>query len=115
MVKYIIERTISEHRKVIDRVHLLHERLDTDPIRHVSDFLYSSKLCDKNESKFDTYLRVPSVAIPFSTGSGVLVRSCDASLGAILVAQLCKVLLSNYYDDKIVMWNIVDGFVPERL
>lgn len=32
------------------------------------------------------YLNVLRVAIPLSTVSGVLVRSCDASLGAILVA-----------------------------
>lgn len=39
---------------------------------------------------FSTYLNVLSVAIPLSTVSGVLVRSCDASLGAIMVAQMMR-------------------------
>ena len=48
---------------------------------------------------FGIYLKVLMVAKLFSTVSGVLVRSCDPSLGAILVAQMLNYLLHQFDDD----------------
>jgi hypothetical protein len=87
------EKTANNKRAVqnISRAHLLHKCLDTDPINYVSDLFNSLELCDNDKSQFSTYLKVLSVAIPFSTGSGVLVRSCDVSLGAIFFAQTRRI------------------------
>lgn len=49
---------------------------------------------------FSIYLNVLRVAIPLSTVSGVLVRSCDASLGAILVAPIVGGLCENLMMDQ---------------
>ena len=90
------QRTVSERDNTWVRACLFHKRLNTDPIIYMSDFVYSLELCDKNESKIDTYLKVLSVAIPFSTGSGVLVRSCDPSLGAIFVARIRRIICRSF-------------------
>lgn len=41
------------------------------------------------------YLNVLIVAMPFSTVSGVLTRSCDPSLGAMFVARVVTTLSLN--------------------
>lgn len=59
--------------------------------------LYSSYLHGRF---FSAYLNVLIVAMPFSTVSGVLVRSCDPSLGAISVAQILTTLCPNLVMNK---------------
>lgn len=77
----------------------------------MSDLSYSLNLCDKDESRINTYLKVLIVAIPFSIGSGVLIRSCDTSLGAIFVAQIVCVCGEDFMMEKqIMMVLLVDGF-----
>lgn len=51
------------------------------------------------------------MARPFSTVSGVLVRSCEPSLGAIFCRTSLKYYLEDFGDENVMNRILVDDFV----
>lgn len=51
------------------------------------------------------------VAIPLSTVSGVPVRSCDASLGAMTVAQMEYRIYETFDDGTVSGYGLIDGLL----
>ena len=75
-------------RKITCRTHFLNESLHTYSISLVSDSIDPERRDDDEviRKRVKAYLNVLMVASPFSTVSGVPVRSCEPSRGAMLVA-----------------------------
>ena len=75
-------------RKISCRTHFFNESLHTDSISLVSDSINLEHRDDGEaiENRVKAYLNVLMVASPFSTVSGVPVRSWEPSRGAMLVA-----------------------------
>lgn len=90
------------------KTHLFHKRFNTNPkLKKVSDLFSHRSQCDKFPSIFSSSssppnLKVLMVAIPRSIVSGVRVRSCETSRGAIPGPQLKK---------KLCFWWRVGGWV----
>ena len=55
------------------------------------------------------------VAMLFSTVSGVLVRSCDPSLGAIFIVPVLTTLQHRFEDKSIVLGVLVDKNVLYKM